>query len=254
MKDNLILKKYKNENVNGTFNLLEENTFFGSKVIEIEDDIIIDDKSIQYFQYYYNVTDFNDQIQVSLSKNNGYQYYELDSYSENFFILDSVDLKYNNHSIIMAQQSDNDEKFNTKWIIDINTKNILREYIFAKIKERRTFKSLKYNNFYNNDINKSIYSYIELNIFDRYRFDYLDFYVKYTDIRNNVVYSNLILKKFDPKFKSDIESNENSVSNVNIQIDNFIDALANIKINYSQTKRSSDYKFDYYFNIYFKKV
>ena len=109
MKDNLILKKYKNENVNGTFNLLEENTFFGSKVIEIEDDIIIDDKSIQYFQYYYNVTDFNDQIQVSLSKNNGYQYYELDSYSENFFILDSVDLKYNNHSIIMAQQSDNDE-------------------------------------------------------------------------------------------------------------------------------------------------
>ena len=39
MKDSLLLKKYKTENVNGTLNLDEEKTFFGTKVMDIEDEI-----------------------------------------------------------------------------------------------------------------------------------------------------------------------------------------------------------------------
>jgi len=254
MKENLILKKYKKETVNGTFNLLEEETFFGSKVMEIEDDIIIDDKSVQYFQYYYNVLSPNDATGQTLAKNNGYQYFDIDQFQETFFLLDVVDLKLNNHTITKNQQTEIDEKNNTKWVIYIDIKTILKEYLFAKIKERRTFKSLIYTHFMNNNINQSIYNYIDLNLLDRYKFNYLEFYVKYTDIKNNTIYSNSVLKKFDPLFKSDIENVANKNTSVNVEINNFIDPLAPVKINYSQTKTSTDYKFDYYFNIYFKKI
>jgi len=254
MKDNLILKKFKTENVNGTFNLLEEETIFGSKVMDIEDNIFINDEGIKYYQYYYNIIDPNDLSGQTLAKNNGYQFFDVDVYNETFNILDLVELKYNNHTIIQSQQTDVDKKNNTKWIIDINARKILREYLFAKIKERRTFRSLRYTNFLNNDINKSIYDYIDMNINDRYAFNYIEFFVKYTDIKNNTIYSNTTLKQFDPTFANYIESVENKNTSVNVEVSNLIDPLSNIKINYFQTKPSTNYKFDYYFNIYFKKI
>jgi len=254
MKNDLILKKYKKETVHGTFNLLEEETFFGSKIMEIEDEIIIDDKSIQYFQYFYTPTDPNDITEQNLTKNNGYQYYELNTLYETFYLLDVVELKYDYHTITKSQQTKVDEKNNTRWLLNVDIKSILKEYIFAKIKERRTFKSITYNEVLNNDINNSIYSYIETNLLDRFSFNYIDFYVRYIDIKNNTIWNNTTLKQFSPSYKSDIELEEYKVTNVNVEIDNFIDPLANLKINYFQTKPSTIYVFDYYFNIYFKKI
>ena len=253
MKDNLILKKYKKETVNGTFNLLEEETFFGTKVMEIEDEININDKSVQYFHYFFNAG-VNDTTGLTLAKNNGYQYNQLDLFNETFNILDLVDLKLNNHTIIKSQQTVLDEKNNTKWIIEIDTQKVIVEYFFAKIKERRTFKSLTYQNFSNNDINQSIYDYINMNLLDRVKFDRVDFFIKFTDIKNNSVFSNVTYKQFDPLFKSDIEQDQYKNNSVNVEINNFINPLANVKINYSQTRPSSDFKFDYYFNIYYKKI
>ena len=56
MKDNLMLEKYETESINGTFNLSEEKTFFNTKVMDIEDEVHIIDKSIQYFQVFTGVT------------------------------------------------------------------------------------------------------------------------------------------------------------------------------------------------------
>jgi len=247
MKENLILKKYKKEKVFGTFNLLEEETFFGSKVMEIEDNISLDDKSIQYYHHIDNTSD-------ETSKNNGFQNYELNTFLETFCILDVVKLKLNNHTISKLQQSAKNEENNTKWLININTKNILKEYLFSKIKERRTFKSLSYKSFLNKNINESIYQYIEENLYDRFKFDKIEFFVEYYDISNNSIYHNTTLKKFDPQFKSSVGVIENQNNSVNVEINNFLDPLADIKINYFQTKSSQEYKFDYYFNLYFNKI
>lgn len=254
MKENLILKKYKKEKVNGTFNLLEEETFFSTKVMEIEDKIYINDKSVQYFHYFHEIQDVNDNVEIQKAKNNGYQYNEVNVFLENFFLLDMVDLKLKNHTIKKQQQTKIDEEHNTKWIIDIDVKNILIEYLFAKIKERRTFKSIRYDNFINNDINNSIKDYIKINLLDRFEFSSLDFFVKYSDIRDNSVFVNETLKQFDPLFKSDIDLLEYKNTNVNVQINNLINPLSNVVINYFQTKSSNDYKFDYYFNINFVKI
>lgn len=262
MKDNLQLKKFITESVNGTFNLLEESTFFGSKIMDIEDDIVINDNSIQYFQYYYEITDelINSakteerQVILDLAKNNGYQYYTVNEYEETLFIMDIVSLKDEYHTITKIEQSDIDDKLNTKWQINIKIKDILKEYLFAKIKESRTFKSLKFTNFQNNSINNSIYKYIELNLYDRYKFEKVDFFVKYINLKDNTVYNNLTLRQYDPKYNSDIESSEFKVTNINIETNNYLDLLADINLNYSQVKPSTDYKFDYYFNLYYKKI
>lgn len=240
MKENLMLKKYITEPANGTFNLLEKTTFFGSKMIDIEDSIIINDAAIDYFQYSNN-----------LESNDGYQYYVLNNFLETFFLLDLVQIKYDNHTISKGQQIEQSNLFNTKWIITLDIKTILREYLFAKIKNERTFKSLKYYNFLNNNINESIRQYINLNILDRYQFEKIDFYIKYIDIKNNSLYNGSTLKQFDPQYDSSIELASNKVSN--IEISN-INLLNTININYSQTKPSDNYKFDYYFNIYYTKI
>jgi hypothetical protein len=253
MKENLILKKFKKENVNGTFNLLEDKTFFGTKVMEIENFIDVKNIGIQYFQYFYNIIDINDLTEVEKAKNNGYQYNEINEFLESFFLLDVVDLKLNNHTII-NQSTSTLNQFNTKWTIDINIKNILTQYLFAKIKERRTFKSIRYENLLNKDINDSIINYIELNLLDRIKFDSLTFYVKYTDISDNSIFGNETLKQFDPIFKSDIDNIENIDNNINVQVNDFIDPLSNVSINYLQKKSSSQYKFDYYFDIHYVKI
>lgn len=241
MKENLILKKYQTEPVFGTYNLTEETSFFGSKVMEVEDDIIIDNSAIQYFQFS-NEDD----------PDNGYQYYELDLFFEELFLLDLVNLKLENHTINKFHQNQIDEKYNTRWLIEINTREILTQYLFAKIKERRTFKTIDHNLLKNKNINESIFLYISKNILDRYKFDKIDFFVKYEDIKD--VSQLTVLKKYDPIFKSELQLKEYKVENINVEINNFIDPLSNLKINYSQIKPSTEYKFDYYFNIYYKKI
>lgn len=253
MKDNLQLKKFVTENINGTFNLLEESTIFGSKVMDIEDDIYINDKSIQYFQYFHEITSTGITEQ-ELAKNNGYQFYNFNQYEEDLYIMDVVALKDTYHTISKLQQSEIDNKLNTKWKITIKIKDILKEYLFAKIKEYRTFKALSYINFQNNNINDSIYNYININLLDRYKFDRLDLFINYINIKDNTIYSNLILKQYDPKYNSAIELPGFKVTNINLETSNYLDLLADININYSQIKPSSDFKFDYYFNIYYKKI
>ena len=247
MKDSLILKKYKIENVPGTYNLKEEKTFFGTKIMDIEDYIEITDKSIQYYELEISGTTIEEQ-------NNGYQYFKLDTTIEKIVIQDIVGIKNKYHSIKKVTQNQQSEINNTQWEIKIDIKSILKEYIFGKIKERRTFKSIDNTVFINRNINKSIYEYIDLNILDRYELDKIDLYVKYIDIKNNILYSNLVVKQFDPIFNQSIEMDEYLVRNTNIKLDLYLDKLAPITVDYYQIKSSSDYKFDYYFNLYFRKI
>jgi len=242
MKDNLELKKFEKEYVNGTYNLIEQKVFFNSKIMDIEDEIIIDNKSIQYYQ----IIDNNDDFGF------GYQYYTKIS-KEKFEFLDVIVLKKSNHSITLLQQDDVDKMYNTKWSININSRNILREYLFAKVKEYRTFKTLKSSDFLNKNINASIYDYINNNILDRYMVSKTNLYIKYVNITDNSVISETI-KQYNPKYDHSVKNDINYVKNANTLQSNTADVLSDIIINYSQTKPSTEYKFDYYYEIIFNKI
>lgn len=247
MKDSLIINEYQTEQVAGTLNLTEEKSFFGSKAMDIEDNIHITDKSIQYFEVLKSGSTI-DRL------NNGYQYYDINTIEESFIVLDIIDSKLKYHKIDKIVQNERDKKINTRWEINIIIKDILKEYLFSRIKESRVFKSMSYERFNNNDINESIYEYISSNLLDRYELENIELYVKYINLKDNVIYSNLAIKQYDPIFNQSIEQDEYKVSNANIKIDLYLDKLAPIKINYYQTKSSVDYKFDYYYNLHFKKI
>ena len=111
----------------GTHNMLEERSFFGSKMMDIEDVITIDNSSIRYFQ-----------------RRSGEQL-DLNNESSGKPIVFSLsDNKEDNLNFqIDENQDDFKKQTNTAYIMDINLKNIIDDYIFAQIKSSRVFEGIK---------------------------------------------------------------------------------------------------------------
>lgn len=247
MKSNLLLKKYKITTDYGTKNLKPQKSFFGSIMLDVEDEILIDNSSISYKQ----ISNPDDRNQ------DGYQYYDLDTLgleSETEYSFNLSDLKEKNHTIKLYNQSEDSVARNTSWEYDINVKNILRNYLFYRLKEKRVFKCIKNTYFINNNINLSIYKYIDENLINRYSFDQLNFYVNYYDITRNQTYLNTPLLQLDPKYDVTVYSNEYKINNVDVvKKDNF-ENLQNLKVIYNQIKEAGRYKFNYYFTLNYKRI
>jgi hypothetical protein len=248
MKDDLILKTFTTEYQVGTMGAKEISTFFGGKMIDVEDYVSIESTAIQYYELYNNTGN---------TTMNGYQYYDFDTQGiiyEAIKLQNLFDVKNSNHTIGLLQQSDNNLRVNTRWEININIKKILQTYLFLKIKERRTFKCVRPTDLISKDINQSIYDYISYNVIDRFGLDHIDFYVKYYDIiQTNTIYSPVGLQ-YNPIYDLTIAQSENKITNLNIITDNYLNTLNDVRIMYNQIKPSDRYRFDYYFNLFFKKI
>jgi hypothetical protein len=240
MKSNLMLKKYSVNSVPGTMNQKELRTFFGGKVIYTEDNIYINNDTINFSQL---VADYD----------NGFQYYDYNSASgwETQYYENLTDLKYNYQSIELYSQSDINLSNNTRWLITINAADILKSYLFFKIKERRVFRNVHSKEVYDNDINKAIYEYVNYNVFSRYRLDSINFYVEYYDLETQSVYENVKLQ-YKPEFKVDVYKSENLSNMSVIGYDPY--KFETVKIQYNQSKSSQKYGFDYYFDLNFTKI
>jgi len=236
MKSNLMIKKYHVEYDNGTKSMSTIKSFFGTKLIDIEDNIKVDNSSIQY------------------TETNGYQNYKTNNITtETEIFVDLTKLKNDNHTINPQTQEIFDLENNTRWVLNIDIKKILREYLFASIKKARSFKTIKAENTKDNDINVSIYKFIDINILNRYQLSNIDFYIRYDKITtSNIFNKNLI--QYNPTF-------DESLYNINYITNNFslikrdeFENLTNIKILYNQIKKSSEYRFSYYFNVNYNKI
>jgi len=240
MKSNLMLKKFSTNAISGTMNQQELRTFFGGKVLYSEDNIYINNDSINFSQL---VSDYD----------YGFQYYDYNSVTEweTQFYENLTDLKNNNQSISLYSQSELSLNNNTRWVITINGSNILKDYLFYKIKEARVFKNIHSSEVYSNNINNAIYEYITYNTFGRYRLDKVNFYVSYYDIQKQTIYENVMLQ-YNPKFNVDVykQSNLSNMSVVGYDPYKF----DTITIQYNQSKSSSQYSFDYYFDLNFTKI
>lgn len=245
MKNDLILKKYETTKVKGVKSSKEVKSFFGSKLIDIEDDIFINNISIQY-------SEVVDKVNI---QNDHYQYYINDSLYPETNILKSLDdVKYENHSIdIYSQRGPTrtaiDQNF--EWILVVNAKNILKEYLFLRLKESRIFKTIKSEDLLQRNINSYIYEYIDQNLLNRYNISDLIFYVKYFNVvQDSTVFTNGQVLN-GPQFNKTIYDETNRVKNVNMIVPYYLDT---VKIIYNQIKDRRQYKFDYYFNISYKKI
>ena len=209
MRRSYISPEYQTKAVYGTLNMLEESTFFGAKMLEIEDSITIDTLDIIYYQ-----NQNGEQLDLSIES----------SFAS--IVYSSSDYKQKDHTLVLdpsqpKSQLDN----NTRWILTIDLKTIITDYLFATLKKFRTFEGIKNEmNIYTNT-DTAIKSYINYNILNRYRY-------KSTWDKNSINTSNLLTK-----LQTETEFDESS-----------------IKVTFNQEKPSSTYRFDYYFNILFEKI
>ncbi|MFA5585354.1 MAG: hypothetical protein WDA02_02250 [Saccharofermentanales bacterium] len=207
-------------------------------MMEIEDSIKIDESTIQYSEVY----------NMSNPNNNGYQYYNDIDLLEKIYLIDLFNIKLEHHNINLLPQSDIDMENSTKWLLNINYENILMDYLFYRIKESRTFKCIKYTDVLSENINNYIRSYIRTNILNRYKTDSIDLYVKYISLSEGDIDINPLIQ-FNPLFDKNVKDEKNIVKNINL-----FDNGTSLDINYKQIKKSSEYKFDYYFDINFIKI
>lgn len=229
MRRSYITPEYNRRLVSGTFNMLEESTFFGAKMLEIEDMIEINDQDIIYYQ-----------------NSNGEQIDEAIESSINSYIYSISDDKLKNHKIEKdISQSISQLDDNTRWNITIDIRKLLINYLFSSLKKYRTFEGLKTDKIIYNDIDTTIYNYINLNIVNRYKFKSVDLFINYKDMRIQSLlrYNNIW----------SLNANNISYKFIKIQTETEFDD-SKVKLTFSQSNSSKTHIFEYYFNISFERI
>lgn len=228
MRRTYISPEYHNNNIYGSYNMVEESNFFGSKMLEIEDFLEIINQDIIYYQ-----KDTNEQLDLSVES------------SLTSIIFSSANSKLINHTLIVDKsQPEYQLNKNTRWILEINLYQILGDYIFSLLKKYRTFEGLKNIMTVEKDVNVAIKKYIDNNIRNRYKLTKVDLLIEYKDLRNQ----NIL------KWKN--------TWNSQLTIDNRLNKLqtetasdqSKIKIIFEQERPAETFNYDYYFNISFEKI
>lgn len=229
MRRSYISPEYTYINVFGTYNMTEQSTFFGSKMLEIEDSIYIGDNNIIYYQ---NLE--NEQLDLLIEN------------SLQPIVYNAGNDKKSNHTLTIDESQNQYQKDNqTRWIMNIDLSSILINYIFASLKQARTFEGVKNNMTIYNDVNISMKEYIIKNVVNRYKYSKIDLYLKYNDLRSQYVL------RYKNNWNNTIISDNNLVKR--LQTETSYD-YSMVRVIFNQEKPSSKYSFDYYFNILFDKI
>ena len=229
MRRSYISPEYNNVPVYGTFNMVEESNFFAAKMLEVEDNIYISNQNIIYYQ-----RPTGEQVDLAIESSLPTQVY---SASDN--------MKSHQRLTLDESQLDYQKESNTKWILDIDLRDILSDYLFAVMKRYRTFEGITNPITKTNDVNTAIREYISNNVTNRYKLSRLDLYVSYTDLRSQ----NVLRYKNTWKYTIASDSNLLKKKQVDVAFDE-----STLKVLFTQEKPSSQYNFDYYFNILFEKI
>jgi hypothetical protein len=229
MRRSYISPEFGKKNVFGTLNMLEEGNFFGAKMLEIEDKLSVTNENFVWHEM-----------------SSGEQ---IDSQTESILdpiVLSSAISKLNNHTITIDPTQTQYTKDNaTRWILDINIVGILTDQLYAKMKNARTFEGVRSRTTIYNDIRIAVAKYIEMNVVNRYRMSKFELYLKYIDLRsqnvlrfNNTWNENVMTSEYEQrKFQTVSDYNDKR-----------------LRVIFSQEKPSTQYKLDYFFNVYFEKI
>lgn len=241
MRRSYISPEFNYKKIWGTFNMLEESTSFSSKMLEIEDSIVISNDSLVYFQS-------TDGEQLDLDIETAIPSV---SYSE------TEDLRLNHTLEIDNNQPNSKRDTTTQYILRIDLETILKNYLFATLKRWRTFEGVRNSMVKSGDVDFAIQEYIVKNVLDRYKLERVEIYLNYVDIKNQGIL------RFDNLWAGTSSNYRNSILPTNILIDRFrlrsfqsetsFD-YSSTTITFSQEKKSSEFCFDYYFKLFFEKI
>ena len=229
MRRNYISPEFEHKEVYGTYNMVEESNFFGAKMLEIEDTILINNQNIIYYQ-------MPNGEQLDLSVENTLQSYVYSASSD----------KQKNHILtIDPTQTEYTKENLTSWTLDLNIQGMLANYLFAELKTWRTFEGIRTNMNSYNDVNAAINNYINYNVIDRYKLSSIDLYLRYKDLRSQ----NLL--RYKNSWNPEIISPTTRFTK--FQSEMSVDG-GYAKVTFNQQQPSSSYTFEYFFNLYFEKL
>jgi hypothetical protein len=227
MRRTYISPEYDNNIVNGTFNMLEQSNFFGAKMLEIENQIDIKSEDIIWYQ-----RANNEQLDFSIESS-------LKSY-----FYSSSDNKKNNHRLLIDEkQTQFQKERNTRWLLEVNLSSILQNHIFASMKKFRTFEGLTNEMTIYNDVDVALNEYIKNNVINRYKFSQIELFIEYKELSTNDIlrYKNI----WNPNIPKDSKLDKFQL----IQV--IPDSILSIRF---EQRPSSQFAFEYYFNILFDKI
>lgn len=213
----------------GSNNMVEESTFFGAKMLEIEDVIKLTDIDITWYQ---NIN--GEQLDYSIESSSQPNVYSC-----------SID-KSQKHTLELDLSQPNYQKENkAKWIMTINSYEILFSYLYSIMKKNRTFEGLKKEMTVYGDVNTALNRYIEFNVMNRYKLDTIELYLTYIDLRHQP------LLRYKNSWSKNVATVENRFTKIQRETssDKKID-----KLFFSQDKPTSNFSMQYYFNLNFSKI
>lgn len=229
MRRNYISPEYKSTKVEGTLNMSEQKGILGSKMMDIEDEIILDDRDIVYYQ-----SIINEQIDLAQEVLLAPIIYSIS------------DDKETNHVLKIDESQSNFEKQkNTKWVIEIKVQEVLIDYIFAKIKAARTFQGIKNISTKFNSIDTAIKNYIASNILSRYEYKSITLYIQYNQLRSSGFF------RYQNTWNTNIGTTNNIHSKIEVEL-NF--DKTKLIGRFTQEKPATDVNFDYYYDINYVKA
>jgi len=229
MRRNYISPEYRYKEVEGTFNMEEQKGIFGSKMMDVEDKIVLDNRDIVYYQ-----SVINEQLDLAQETLLSPIIYSIKDDKEQAHTL-SID----------ESQTDFEKQKNTRWVLDINIRDILVNYIFSRIKEARTFEGVENISTSFNSIDTAIRKYIEVNLLSRYEYITITLYIKYNNLQNSGFY------RYQNNWNTTIAKTENILSKIEVDL-NF--DKSKFVGRFTQEKVATDVNFDYYFDLSYVKV
>jgi len=213
----------------GTYNMTEQSSFFGSKMLEIEDMIPIKDNNLIYYQ---NLN--NEQLDLLIEN------------SIDPIVYNTSNDKSINHTLVIDESQSKFQLDNqTSWIMTIDLNKILSNYVFSVLKQSRTFEGVKNNMTIYNDVNTAMREYVSKNVINRYKYTKIELYIKYNELKSQ----NIL--RYKNNWNNTIISDVNLVKR--LQTETSYDA-SELRVLFNQESPSSQYSFDYYFNILFEKI
>jgi hypothetical protein len=132
-----------------------------------------------------------------------------------------------------------------RYILEIKLKDILTNFLFGTLKQYRTFEGVRNNVTKSQSVDFAIREYINRNILDRYKFQKVELFIRYNDLRNQ----NIL--RFQNNWNNLVRIDSEKLTRLETRTE-FDDS--EILINFNQEKVSSTYSFDYFFKLYWTKL
>jgi hypothetical protein len=161
-------------------------------------------------------------------------------------LYNTVSDKKSNHVLNLDEFQTQLERNNyAKWVMTINIRTILRNYLFATLKNSRTFEGISNGMTINQNVDFSIKEYIERNVINRYTFSGLDLYLVPVDLLTigSLKYQNI--------WDDTIGADEYKFTKFSTVTDF---RFEDIQVFFSQNFSASQYAFRYYYNLNFSKL